>query len=188
MKIAVIGSRNITVSDLGSYLPENVTEIVSGGAREVDSCAQDYANKSGIPLRLFLPDYKRYGRGAPLRRNLEIVEYADMVIAFWDGKSKGTGYVIDSCKTNNKPLKVVYMKEKSRLEEEMKNISDNIINLRKNNNYTKTAFAKLMGVSLKTLNRIENGDVPSFITLRSLAKVQHKFGINVFIKHDWDNI
>ena len=37
MKIAVIGSRNLTVKDLGVYLPENVTEIVSGGAKGIDS-------------------------------------------------------------------------------------------------------------------------------------------------------
>ena len=47
---------------------------------------------------MFLPEYSRYGRGAPLKRNPQIIEYADVVIAFWDGKSKGTKYVIDNCK------------------------------------------------------------------------------------------
>ena len=107
MKIAIIGSRNINIEDLGKYLPENVTEIVSGGAKGVDTCAREYAEKSKIPLTEFLPDYKRYGRGAPLKRNIEIIEYADKVIAFWDGKSKGTKFVIDNCKKMGKDIEVV---------------------------------------------------------------------------------
>ena len=43
MRVAVIGSRGLMVDDLGKYLPDNVTEIVSGGARGVDSCARSYA-------------------------------------------------------------------------------------------------------------------------------------------------
>ncbi len=107
MKIAIIGSRNINIEDLREYLSENVTEIVSGGAKGVDTCAREYAIKNKIPLTEFLPDYKRYGRGAPLKRNIEIIEYADMVIAFWDGKSRGTKFVIDNCKKMGKDIEVV---------------------------------------------------------------------------------
>ena len=98
MKVAVIGSRGLIVNDLGKYLPENTTEIVSGGAKGIDTCARDYALLHDIKLTEFLPEYNKYGRGAPLKRNLQIIEYADVVIAFWDGKSKGTKYVIDNCK------------------------------------------------------------------------------------------
>ena len=107
MKIAIIGSRNIEVENLGGYLPENVSEIVSGGAKGVDSCAREYAEKNKIPLKEFLPDYKRYGRGAPLKRNIEIIEYADKVIAFWDGKSRGTKFVIDNCGKMGKEVNVI---------------------------------------------------------------------------------
>ena len=107
MKIAIIGSRNIEVENLGEYLPENVSEIVSGGAKGVDSCAREYAEKNKIPLKEFLPDYKRYGRGAPLKRNMEIIEYADKVIAFWDGRSKGTKFVIDNCKKSGKAIEII---------------------------------------------------------------------------------
>ena len=48
MKVAVIGSRGLTVSDLGKYLPENTTEIVSGGAKGIDTCARNYALSNGI--------------------------------------------------------------------------------------------------------------------------------------------
>ena len=98
MKVAVIGSRGLTVSDLGRYLPENTTEIVSGGAKGVDTSAREYALSHGIKLTEFLPEYTRFGRSAPLKRNITIIEYSDIVIAFWDGKSRGTKFVIDNCR------------------------------------------------------------------------------------------
>ena len=107
MKVAVIGSRNLTVPNLGDYLPEGTTELVSGGARGVDSSAKEYAEAHGIKLTEFLPDYSRFGRGAPLKRNLQIIEYADSVLAFWDGKSRGTKYVIDNCKKLGKPVRII---------------------------------------------------------------------------------
>ena len=83
MKVAVIGSRGLSVSDLGRYLPENTTEIVSGGAKGVDTSAREYALAHGIKLTEFLPEYTRY---------------SDIVLAFWDGKSRGTKFVIDNCR------------------------------------------------------------------------------------------
>jgi len=82
MKLAIIGSKNLTVNNLERHLPEGVTEIVSGGAKGIDSCAREYANASGIKLTEFLPEYKIYGKGAPLRRNLQIINYADCVLVF----------------------------------------------------------------------------------------------------------
>lgn len=61
MKTAVIGSRGLTVPDLDMYLPTGTTEIVSGGARGVDTCAQEYARRHGLKLTEFLPDYAQYG-------------------------------------------------------------------------------------------------------------------------------
>ena len=90
MKVAVIGSRGLSVKDLGKYLPADTTEIVSGGARGVDTSAKEYANAHGLKLTEFLPDYQKYGRAAPLKRNITIIEYADIVFAFWDQKSHGT--------------------------------------------------------------------------------------------------
>ena len=101
MKVGVIGSRGLTVDNLEQYLPQNTTEIVSGGAKGIDTCAREYAISHGIKLTEFLPEYSRYGRGAPLKRNLKIIEYADVVIAFWDRQSKGTKNVIENCKKLN---------------------------------------------------------------------------------------
>lgn len=52
-------------------------------------------------LEKYLPEYSRYGRGAPLKRNFQIIGYSDLVIAFWDGQSKGTKNVIENCKKLN---------------------------------------------------------------------------------------
>ena len=104
MKIAVIGSRNLNVHNLEDYLPPDTTEIVSGGARGIDTCARDYAHQKGLLLTEFLPDYPRYGRAAPIKRNVTIVDYADGVVALWDGRSRGTAFVIDSCRRVGKPL------------------------------------------------------------------------------------
>ena len=109
MKVAVIGSRGLTVSDFGRYLPENTTEIVSGGAKGVDTSAREYALAHGIKLTEFLPEYTKYGRSAPLKRNITIIEYSDIVLAFWDGKSRCTKVVIDNCHRLSVEVRVYIM-------------------------------------------------------------------------------
>lgn len=106
MKVAVIGSRGYEVDNLGDYLPPETTEIVSGGARGVDTSARKYALAHNIKLTEFLPEYDKYGRSAPLKRNITIIEYADFVLAFWDGQSHGTKFVIENCHKMGVPVKV----------------------------------------------------------------------------------
>ena len=106
MRVAVIGSRGLIVNDLGNYLPNETTEIVSGGARGIDACARKYAQRHGLKLTEYLPEYGRYGRSAPLKRNITIIESADLVLAFWDGTSRGTKYVIDNCRKRNIPVEI----------------------------------------------------------------------------------
>ena len=106
MKIAVVGSRNLTVDNISYYLT-GAEEIVSGGAAGIDNCAAEYARKKGIKLTEFLPEYKLYGRAAPIVRNKKIVEYADKVIAFWDGRSRGTLSVIKYAEKINKSCEVI---------------------------------------------------------------------------------
>lgn len=109
MKIGIIGSRDLHISEFEKYLPSDCDEIVSGGARGIDRCAEHYAIQNRIPLVVFHPDYERFGRGAPLIRNKEIVRYADQIFAFWDGSSHGTKHVIDYCKKIGKPCVVIYL-------------------------------------------------------------------------------
>ena len=70
MKVAIVGSRTLKIQNLEDYLPQGVTEIVSGGAKGIDTSAQEYAHQKGLKLTELLPEYRRYGRGAPSRRNL----------------------------------------------------------------------------------------------------------------------
>ncbi len=107
MRVAVVGSRGLTVDDLGKYLPEGTTEIVSGGADGIDTCAKQYALSHGIKLTEFLPEYGRYGHGAPIKRNDAIIRNSDMVLAFWDGNSHGTKYVINKCRKTNVKIEVI---------------------------------------------------------------------------------
>lgn len=111
MKVAVIGSRKIEIPDLGKYLPEGVSEIISGGATGVDRCAKNYALEHGIKYTEFLPEYSKYGKAAPLKRNEKIIAHADTVFAFWDGKSRGTKYSIELCKKIGKNVTVYVMEE-----------------------------------------------------------------------------
>ncbi len=106
MRVAVIGSRGLTVDNLEKYLPDDTTEIISGGARGVDASAREYAQRHGLKLTEYLPEYSKYRRSAPLKRNLTIIENADLVLAFWDGLSRGTKYVIDNCKKRNIPVEI----------------------------------------------------------------------------------
>jgi len=105
MKVAVIGSRNIK-TDITEYIPEDATEIISGGAAGVDTLAEKYADAHGIPKRIFLPDYGEYGASAPFVRNRRIVDAADLVVAIWDGKSRGTRYTLDYAIEMGKEIKI----------------------------------------------------------------------------------
>jgi len=113
MKVAIIGSRNIVVKNFSPYLPKECVEIVSGGAVGIDRCAAEYAKATGLILTEFLPQYQRYGRGAPIVRNKQIVEYADYVLAFWDGTSKGTKSVIQLCERLGKSYRIILSEELS---------------------------------------------------------------------------
>ena len=106
MKLAVVGSRGISTIDISMYT-SNVDEIVSGGASGVDFCAAEYAKNKGLKLTVFLPEYELYGRAAPIVRNKKIVDYADKIIVFWDGKSRGSLSVIKYAEKTGKPCEII---------------------------------------------------------------------------------
>lgn len=126
MRVAIIGSRNIEYDKMKErayallcrYIPANATEIVSGGAVGIDTLAEIYAKQNGLPTKIFKPDYARYGKRAPLVRNDEIVDYAQYVLAVWDGSSHGTAYTVATCIQKGIPVKVVTLEDNSDFEDE----------------------------------------------------------------------
>ena len=78
--------------------------IVSGHCRGVDILGEKYADKYGLELSIFPADWKRYGKRAGFIRNSEMAEFASAdgsnadLIAFWDGRSRGTKMMIDIAK------------------------------------------------------------------------------------------
>jgi len=107
MKLAIIGSRSITSLNLDDYIKEKPDVVVSGGAKGIDTIAWGWAIDNHIEIIVHRPDYNKHGRGAPLRRNDLIIRDADKVLAFWDGVSHGTKYVIDKARKQGKEVEVI---------------------------------------------------------------------------------
>lgn len=98
MKTIIAGSRGI--EDYGAVRSAieasgfEITEVVSGGARGVDKIGERFARVNFIAIKQFIPDWKA-GRQAGILRNVQMAEYADALIAIWDGNSTGTKHMID---------------------------------------------------------------------------------------------
>lgn len=107
MKLLIIGSRSIPAFDLKEYIPPETTMIISGGAEGIDSEAEHYADRQRLSKLILRPQYRLYGRAAPIRRNEEMVDYADAVLAVWDGISRGTANTIAYAQKKEKPLTVI---------------------------------------------------------------------------------
>jgi hypothetical protein len=102
MKLIIAGSRDFEDYE---YLKENIssingviTEVVSGTARGADRLGERYADEHGIKCKKIPANWDKYGKSAGYKRNEQMAKYADNLIAFWDGKSKGTGHMIDIAK------------------------------------------------------------------------------------------
>jgi hypothetical protein len=85
-----------------------ITEMVSGGAPGVDTLGEHWAHELGIPVSRFLADWTRYGRRAGPIRNMEMADFAEALIAVWDGKSKGTGAMIGEARRRRLQVFVHY--------------------------------------------------------------------------------
>lgn len=90
--------------------------IVSGGADGVDLVAWEWARKYFFGTQIELPDYDKYGKRAPLERNTTIVNKSTILIAFWDGKSRGTMDSLTKAILKKKPAVLVKMKQSGFIE------------------------------------------------------------------------
>ena len=95
--VLVCGSRSINDLNLDLYLDKDtIGQVVSGGANGVDTLAERWAKRNDISFIAFLPQYDIYGgKYAPIKRDEDMVNYCDYIVAFWDGKSSGTKYTIE---------------------------------------------------------------------------------------------
>lgn len=81
--------------------------IISGGARGADKTGEKYAQDEGFALEIYPAQWKKFGKRAGYRRNEQMAEVADALIAFWDGSSKGTKHMIDIMNEKNLLVRVV---------------------------------------------------------------------------------
>jgi len=110
MKVIIAGGRNFNDYNKLRESCDNIlvnqkdVEIVSGTAAEADTLGERYAQEKGYEVKKFPAQWDLYGKSAGYKRNQQMAEYADGLIAFWDGKSRGTKHMIDIA--TNKGLKV----------------------------------------------------------------------------------
>lgn len=105
MKTIIAGGRTITDYQLVLSAIEDsgftITQVVSGMAPGVDTLAVQYATEKQLPLAEFWADWNRLGRAAGPMRNRQMAEYADALIAVWDGESRGTKNMIEEATKRN---------------------------------------------------------------------------------------
>ena len=115
-KIIIAGGRdfmdyNLLKEKVNKILQEKrVTHkivIISGCARGADTLGLRYASENTFDVEEYPADWDKYGKKAGYMRNVEMAENADALIAFWDGKSKGTKHMIDIATERNLPIRVI---------------------------------------------------------------------------------
>lgn len=116
-RIIVCGTRNFNNSELLYSTLDNIitngkaTEIISGGCRGADKIGEEYAQTHKLTLKRFPADWEKYGRAAGPIRNRQMLDYAleenAIIVAFWDGKSRGTLNMITTAKKQNATVYVV---------------------------------------------------------------------------------
>ena len=114
-KIAIIGSRNFKDKNLlFGVLDKNfdkIEMIVSGGAKGADELGRVYAQERGFPCLIYYPRWRSvtgdFDKGAGFKRNHLIIKNCDVVLAFWDGVSKGTSHSLEIAKQLGKKVKIL---------------------------------------------------------------------------------
>lgn len=109
-KIIIAGGRDFSNYELLKTTVLEIAEqfdnctVVSGGAKGADALAIKFANEVCTNLYVFPAKWNTHGMSAGYVRNREMADFSDVLIAFWDGKSKGTGHMIQTMKSRNKPV------------------------------------------------------------------------------------
>lgn len=113
-KLVIAGSRDVTMSldqldeIIKDHVPGTPTEVISGHANGMDKLGEAWAKKRGIPVRLFIPNWKLLGRRAGLSRNTEMAKAADFVIVVHNG-SNGSLHMVRECKKLDVPCVSIHV-------------------------------------------------------------------------------
>lgn len=117
MRVVVCGSRDwedpgvvrVKITEKLASLSKD-TEIVTGGARGVDSWTDAIARSLGLPTTVMPADWDKFGRAAGRIRNIAMLDTnPDLVMAFWDGSSRGTKHTIDEAMKRNISVEVTHL-------------------------------------------------------------------------------
>lgn len=115
MKLIIAGSRDLKVTEkfivqlcrFFGIKRQDISEIVSGGARGIDTCGKDFGDLYRIPVKSFNvneDDWKKQGKAAGPIRNAKMAEYGDVLLLIWDGKSTGSANMRHQMMWRNKPV------------------------------------------------------------------------------------
>jgi len=111
MKVGIVGSREFKnyelFSDVMKQYLSDISWVVSGGVPGADSLAEKWAKENKKMLTIYPADWLNLGKRAGYVRNTDIVKNSDMIIAFWDGKSKGTKHTIGLAQKMGKECKII---------------------------------------------------------------------------------
>jgi hypothetical protein len=106
-RVAIVGSRGypdrLLVESFVNHLPSD-TVVISGGAKGPDSWAEAVARARGLEVVVLIPDWEAQGKMAGPIRNQKIIDQAEILVAFWDGKSRGTADSIRRARAKGIPV------------------------------------------------------------------------------------
>lgn len=114
-KMIVAGGRDFsdtelflqTMQQVEQELAKYAVSLVSGMAKGADMMAWQFARQEGITCHHFPADWNQHGKSAGFRRNQEMADFSDGLVAFWDGKSRGTKHMIETMTKQDKWIMVV---------------------------------------------------------------------------------
>ena len=111
MKLIIAGSHSFRDYQLlcQTLAPDKsrITQVLTGGARGAAQLGYRWAWKHQVKHQLFRADWERFGKSAGVRRNHQMAQAGDMLLAFWDGQSPGTRHMITCMQQRGKPVVVI---------------------------------------------------------------------------------
>ena len=117
LKVIIAGGRDFTDHTRAATEIHNLVEahklpdtftVISGNARGADKVGEYLAELWDLPLEIYPADWNQHGKSAGYIRNKQMADIADVLVAFWDSKSKGTMHMINTMKQQHKPVFIFY--------------------------------------------------------------------------------